>query len=131
MSDRDDDPAEQLKQGLGLLFRAARGAASGVRKEMDRSKLGRSIDDAGRELVRAATNVVSRIGSELQKSVPPHERPRHDEPGVPGDRPSDEARAPEHRDERARDDAPKGPTREDPGFRIAVDDEPPKDREPR
>lgn len=127
MSDRDDDPAEQLKQGLGLLFRAARGAASGIRREMDRSKLGRSIDDAGRELVRAATNVVSRIGSELQKSAPPHA----DERSVPDDRASDDARAPEHRDERGRDDTPKGPTREDPGFRIAVDDEPPKDPKPR
>lgn len=130
MSDeRDDkeDPAEQLKQGLGLLWRAARGAAVNVKKELDRTELGRSLEDAGRELARAASNVVERISDELAGK-----------PGNPGRSPDPwpgEAPSPS---EEAEDDefdgvkAPKkatGPTPGDPGFRIMIDED--DDKKPR
>ena len=66
MSDRDD-PKDDLIQGLGLLWRAARKTAKTLRKDLDRTNVGRALDDAGREMVRAATNVVGRVGDELKK----------------------------------------------------------------
>jgi hypothetical protein len=109
-SDPDrDDPKEDLKQGLSLLWRAARKTAVDLRKDLDRTSVGKAIDDAGRELVRAASNVVGRLGAELSKGPSPapprEERPEGGaEPGAPAARPT-------------------GPTPEDPGFRIAVDPE--------
>src|SRR5581483_9536667 len=67
----DDDPKEDLRQGLGLLWRAARKVAGDVRKELDRSDVGRTLDDAGREIARAASNVIDRLGSELGMSAGP------------------------------------------------------------
>ena len=114
---------EDLKQGLGLLWRAASKAATGLRKEIDRSGIGKSLDDAGREVARAATNVVERIEAEIKK--------------VPGL--SDEPRKPGSGDKERNDPGytppppgwtppppgtkPKGPTPSDPGFRIATDDD--------
>ncbi|WP_433931358.1 hypothetical protein AB3662_44275 [Sorangium cellulosum] len=109
-SDPDrDDPREDLKQGLSLLWRAARRTAGDLRRDLDRTSVGKAVDDAGRELVRAATNVVGRLGAELSKrppAPPPRdERPQEGaEPEVPPTRPA-------------------GPTPEDPGFRIAVEPE--------
>jgi hypothetical protein len=116
MSERDD-PKEDLKDGLGLLWRAARKTASGLRKDLDRTNVGRALDDAGRELVRAATNVVTRLGSELKKAqgqdVGQEAAPDPEHP-PDGGAPLDQRKQ------------PAGPTPEDPGFRIAVDDEPPE-----
>ena len=66
--DRSRDASrEHFKKGLGHLWRAARETAAGIRRELDRKNLGRSIDDAGRELGRAMTNVVGRLGAEIKK----------------------------------------------------------------
>ncbi|WP_437598937.1 hypothetical protein WMF28_39700 [Sorangium sp. So ce590] len=116
-SDPDrDDPKEDLKQGLSLLWRAARKTAVDLRKDIDRTSVGKAIDDAGRELVRAASNVVGRLGAELSKEPPPAP-PREDRPEGGGGPDAPAAR-------------PTGPTPEDPGFRIAVDPED-KDEKPR
>jgi hypothetical protein len=118
-SNTDRDPKEDLKQGLGLLWRAARKTAGELRRDLDRTSMGRALDDAGRELVRAASNVVGRLGVELSKVQPPapgnaarqdRDVAREGEPEAPPKRP------------------PAGPTPEDPGFRIAVD---PHDDKPR
>jgi hypothetical protein len=126
--DEKEEPAEQLKQGIGLLWRAARGAAVGVKKEMNKTELGRSLEDAGREIARAASNVVDRLAGEITKK-----------PGKPAGRPEPkpgEVTTP--REESDDDDfdgvkAPKkkptGPTPEDPGFRIMIDDD--DDKKPR
>lgn len=82
MAPRDDeDPKKQLFQGLGLLWKAARGAATEVQKELDKSNVGKAIDDAGRELGRAVENVVTRIGAEIKK-VQPKEPDYVDREGV-------------------------------------------------
>jgi hypothetical protein len=129
-----EDPKDQLKQGLGMLFRAARGAATSIKREVDRSGVGKTLDgagraargaatsikrevdrsgvgktldDAGREIARAANNVIGRIGSEIQKA----------QRGGPGGAPNPDEPA-------ARDPKkPTGPTKSDPGFRIAVPDD--------
>ena len=116
---------EHLKQGLGLLFQAAREAATGVKKELDRSDWTKTLDDAGRELVRATANVVERVGTEIKAEIDrvrdPARRPSDPTGHAP---PPAEARAPD--DHRPPPEKPKGPTPADPGFRIVIDDEPPK-----
>jgi hypothetical protein len=109
------DPKEDLKQGLSLLWRAARKTAGELRKDLDRTSVGKVIDDAGRELVRAASNVVGRIGAELNKGQPPA---------------SSEDRREDVADRDAAPRPPAGPTAEDPGFRIAVEPED-KDEKPK
>lgn len=123
MGTRDDekdgaDEAARAKvhfvQGVGLLFRAAGEAAEGLRKNIDKSDVGKQLDVAGRELYRAANNVVTRLGDELffsnkDKEKKGDDKPSEDDPPryAPGEK-------------------PKGPTKEDPGFRIATDDDDPK-----
>jgi len=137
--DPPDDPKEQLKQGLGLLFRAARGAASTLKKEVDRSDIGKSIDDAGREFARAASNVVGRLASELnslagqshpqQHHAPPEYEPEMRRPDF-DDAEEDDEEDDEFDGVKVRE-KPKGPTADDPGFRIALhdDDDDDKSRE--
>src|SRR4051812_1403618 len=56
--DKKEDPAEELKQGLSHLWKAARGVATEVKKEVERTDIGKALDGAGRDFVRAAANVV-------------------------------------------------------------------------
>jgi hypothetical protein len=110
--DPSADAKTHLKQGLGLLWRAAREAAGEVRKA-PRGEIGRSIDDAGRELARAASNVLGRLAGEVKKPPP---RPE-DKPRKPGD-PHDDPKADPDKKKK-----PTGPTPEDPGFSIMSDDD--------
>lgn len=119
----EDEPVKQLAEGIGMLLKAAKGAAKGLKKELDKTTVSKVFEDAGREFARAATNVVEQVSAEISgkkkresHAPPPHEH--HEEH--------------EHAAPKAHDDAdefdgvkpkPKGPTPEDPGFRIAVDDD--------
>jgi len=113
-----DDEAARAKvhfvQGVGLLFRAAGEAAEGLRKGMDKSDVGKQLDVAGRELFRAANNVVSRLGTEVFFG------------SKDKDKKDDEKKKDEDPPRYAPGEKPKGPTKEDPGFRIATDDDQPK-----
>lgn len=62
MSERK--PSDDLKEGLGLLFRAARGLA----KEATPETAERAVSDGARELVRIVNDVGRAIGTELEKS---------------------------------------------------------------
>jgi hypothetical protein len=122
--DEDEDPGKQLVQGLGMLFKAATGAAKSVKKELDKTDVGKAFEDAGREFARAASSVAERVSAEIsgkKRSEPP---PPHHEP------PADAAAPPDgsHEDDefdgvKPAPKKPTGPTPEDPGFRIAVDDD--------
>jgi len=97
--DKDtDDEATRAKvhfvQGMGLLFRAAGEAAEGLRKEIDKSDVGKQLDSAGKELYRAANNVVSRLGTEIffgskDKEKKDDEKKREEDPPryAPGENP--------------------------------------------
>jgi hypothetical protein len=137
--DKKDDPAEELKQGLSHLWKAARGVATEVQKEARRTDFGKALDDAGREFVRAAANVVDRLSEEVtdltrprkpgdQRSEPPPgggSTPPHDaaptEPargstgGSTGDDDEFDGVKPKPRES--------GSPPQEPGFRIAVDDD--------
>jgi len=56
-----------VEKGVDELFRAANSVASAVRRETKKpGGLGKAIDDAGREVVRAASQVANRLGGGLQ-----------------------------------------------------------------
>ena len=133
---------DQFKQGLGLLWSAARQAAGEIREELDKTNIGKAVDDAGRELGRAFGNVAKHLGAELKKVQPPepdwaHRADDGHEPW-PGTREEYERRYgpvpggqdwPRSAEEYERRHGhkpgakPSGPTPDDPGFRIADDDD--------
>jgi hypothetical protein len=132
--DRKDDPKEELKQGLTHLWRAARGVAAEVRKEVDRTDLGKALDGAGRDFVRAAANVVDRIAEEVDDltkgakpgaPVPPP--PVRDDAPPAADDEFDgvkpRARQAEPGEGQAGDGSTPPRAPEEPGLRIAVEDE--------
>ncbi len=134
MSDEHDDekkkeeaePVKQLAEGIGMLLKAAKGAAKGLKKELDKTSVGKVFEDAGREFARAATNVVDQVSAEIsgkkkhESHAPPphehHEGAEHEHHAAPKDH--DEGDEFDGVQPKA-----KGPTPEDPGFRIAVDDD--------
>jgi hypothetical protein len=130
--EKKDDPTEELKQGLSHLWKAARSVGREVKKEVERTDFGKALDDAGREFVRAAANVVDRIAGEvgdLAKPRQPDER-RTDapaEPAPPNDDQGAASTAPPHDDDEfdgvkpKPKDKDKDPGAQDGGFRIAVD----------
>lgn len=117
--EKKDDPAEELKQGLTHLWRAARGVAAGVKKEVEGTNVGKVIEDAGREFVRAAANVVDRVAVEVDAIAKPGSKQGEAPPPPvqPDERPDEDD---DFDGVRPKDKAPEAPP--DPGFRIAVDD---------
>jgi hypothetical protein len=120
--EQKDDPAEQLKQGVGLLWRAAQGAAKTIKKELDRSGVGKTLDDAGRDFARAANNVVERIATEITKkpSAPPPPPPvvrAEEKAPVEGDDDDDfdGVKVPEKK--------PEGGAPPEGGMRISIDED--------
>lgn len=118
MAKDDDDAAQNAKQGLGLLWKAAKKAASGVKKEVTATTVSRTIEDAGREIARAATNVAEKVGAEIKKMQP--KDPEYAAPDDERMKPPYEQPPPDEKE--GLPAKPKGPTPRDPGFRIAVDD---------
>jgi len=116
--EKKDDPTEELKQGLSHLWRAARGVGREVKKEVERTDIGKALDDAGREFVRAAANVVDRLTGEMSDLTRPSKPPV-----VPDDAPPKEEPHEDEFDGVKPKEKGAGPTPQDPGFRIAVDDE--------
>ena len=126
--DKKDDPTEELKQDLTHLWRAARSVGREVKKEVERTDFGKALDDAGREFVRAAANVVDRIADEvgdLAKPRKPEERHDQGAPDAapPKDEQGDASAAPPHDDDEfdGVKPKPKDPGAQDGGFRISVD----------
>ncbi len=63
-----DRAVESVEKGFGELFRAAKSAGRAVKQETQKhGGLTKALDDAGREVVRAASHVASRLGTELDK----------------------------------------------------------------
>ncbi|MEZ4302629.1 MAG: hypothetical protein R3B70_47320 [Polyangiaceae bacterium] len=117
MAKDSDDAGENVKQGLGLIWKAAKKVAKDVKKDVTATTVSRTIEDAGREIARAATNVAEKVSSEIDKI-----RPK--EPDYAKD--DDERMKPPYEDEsheKKPGNKPKGPTAADPGFRIAIDDD--------
>ena len=110
MSDEKPKPVDDLREGLGLLFRAAKGAAS-------RLPTGK-IEDVAKDAVREVGRAFESLGSELEKVVgrsagypapPSHEEPPAAD--APASRPAEPAAEPPSGAAPKHDDAepPKGP----------------------
>jgi hypothetical protein len=136
-----------LTKNLGRAAKVAGIAGRAVGREVKKSAIGKTIEDGGREVLRAGTNVATRFGAGLQslgtrldssftgavsgpgpsasasgKKEYPRSREEFEERygEVDGDWP----RTPDEFEKRfgfPPGDKPVGPTKKDPGFRIAKD----------
>lgn len=105
MSDDKPKPLDDLKNGLGLLFRAAKGAVETVADKVPTDKIENAATDAVKEVGRA----METVGAEIEKAIgsvtgsKPAEPPPEAQPPAappPPQEPYDDAYAP---------DPPKGP----------------------
>ena len=64
MSDDKPKPFDDLKQGLGLLFRAAKGAVETVAEKVPTEKIEEAATDAVKEVGRA----LETVGTEIEPS---------------------------------------------------------------
>jgi hypothetical protein len=81
----EDNAADTFKQGLGLLWKAAKSAATEIKDEVEKGGVSDALQQAGRELETAAAQVgktlddfVQRAGagsSEYQDQWPPDQQP--------------------------------------------------------
>jgi len=60
------DPLDKAKASLSEAWKAAKSAASDVKNEIEKAGLPKTLDDAGREIARAATSVATHLGAELE-----------------------------------------------------------------
>lgn len=63
-----DKAKQSVERGLGELFKAAKSVSTAVRRETKKpGGIGKALDDASREVVRAASHVATRLGTGLEK----------------------------------------------------------------
>jgi hypothetical protein len=121
-AEEKDEPVKQLAEGIGMLLKAAKGAAKGIKKELDKTSVGKVFEDAGREFARAATNVVEQVSAEISgkkrsgSQPPPHHEHEEAESAAP---PRDEA----DEFDGVKPKSQAGSTPEDHGIRIKVDED--------
>jgi hypothetical protein len=154
MADEKNDARSTLLKGAKGFLKAAEAAVSSVKREIGgRGGLVKTVDDGGKEILRAVTNVATQVGSELQDwgkraqealdGKPADGTPAPTAANMSGDewpRSREEYERkygkvgddwPKTREEYERrygrpaepkkPEKPKGPTDDDPGFRIAGD----------
>jgi len=61
-----DDAVSSISKGFGAFVRAADKATKDIRREINSGGVAKAVEDSGREVVRAATNVATTVGSNLQ-----------------------------------------------------------------
>lgn len=115
MAKETDDPTENVKQGLGLLWKAAKKVAKDVRKDVNVANVSNTIEEAGREIARAATNVAEKVGEEIDKI-----RPKEPEYAEPDD---ERMKPPYEQGDEKPGPKPAPAKKSEPGFRIAIDDD--------
>jgi hypothetical protein len=141
---------DSVSKGFGQVLRVADSATRELRKEIETGGVAKALEDSGREIVRAATNVATHVGTGLQawgqrtqetldRAVRP-DAPSAPEGAAASDWPAsreeferrfgkvagDWPRSPEEFERRygfPPGQKKVGPTPEDPGFRIASDDD--------
>lgn len=131
MAKNDDDAADNLKQGLNLLWKAAKKTAHDVKKDVTVQTVTRAIEDAGREIARAAENVAGKVEEELRKIAPGDpDYVQEDDPRMKG--PWDENKAAGEQPAKGSGESEKSSAPSKPqdakaqgGLRIAIDDDPP------
>ncbi len=66
----DATPAANLKEGLGLLWKAATGTAQELKREIDRAGVSETLQQAGRDLESAANQAAQSIEQIIGKVQP-------------------------------------------------------------
>lgn len=132
-----------LTKNLGRAAKVAGIAGRAIGREVKKSGVGRTIEDGGREVLRAGTHVATRfagglekLGTRLDEAVTgtnasasasakkPYPKSREEFEERYGEVDGDWPRTPEEFEKRfgfPPGDKPVGPTKKDPGFRIAKD----------
>ena len=77
------DPAKAVKEGLGLLWQAARGAASEIQREVVKAGIGGHIRAAAGEIESAAQAASKELESFIARVAPPPPRYQSDWPPKP------------------------------------------------
>jgi len=67
----EQKPGEAFKQGLGLLWKAAKSTADELKKEVDKGRVGGALSQAGQELENAATQAAKAVEQFLGRMSPP------------------------------------------------------------
>jgi hypothetical protein len=84
MSDDKSDPVDDLKQGLGLLFKAAKGAVEKLPTE--------KLEDTAKTAAKEVSRAFETVGAEVQKAInkatgseppPPNQPPPNTAQGAP------------------------------------------------
>jgi len=82
-------PGEAFKQGLGLLWKAAKSTADELKKEVDKGRVTGALSSAGQELEKAASQAAKAVEHFIGRMGPGD--PKMDEwPAGEGDPPKDE-----------------------------------------
>lgn len=86
-----DKARESLERGFSEVLRAAKSAGQGIKKEIEKGGVQKTLEDSGKELLRAATNVATYVGTELQtwgqkaqETLDPHPPPPAPPPPAAG-----------------------------------------------
>ncbi|HHH28685.1 MAG TPA: hypothetical protein ENK57_10130 [Polyangiaceae bacterium] len=69
-SQTDETPAEAFRKGMGFLWKAARGVADEIKREVEKGGVSDALQQAGRELEEAATHAAKAVESFIDRSGP-------------------------------------------------------------
>lgn len=72
MSDDKPNPVDDLKQGLGLLFRAAKGAVEKIPTD--------KVEDVAKDAAKEVARAFESLGHEVEKVIHPNKRPASSPP---------------------------------------------------
>jgi hypothetical protein len=80
----DRKPTDDLREGLFLLYRAAKGVAKEAAREIDATKVEKAVNEGATELARVVTTIGKTLGSELEKTFSHRDEPGTRKPEDPG-----------------------------------------------
>ncbi len=84
-AEEEPGPGETFKQGLSLLWKAAKSTADELKKEVDKGRVSGALTQAGHDLENAATQAAKAVEDFLGRMSPPD--PKMDEwPAKEGDK---------------------------------------------
>ncbi|MEQ9324521.1 MAG: hypothetical protein RIF41_35480 [Polyangiaceae bacterium] len=66
----EEKPSEAFRKGMGFLWKAARGVADEIKREVDKGGVSDALQQAGRELEEAATHAAKAVESFIDRSGP-------------------------------------------------------------
>jgi len=69
-AEEDEKPSEAFRKGMGFLWKAARGVADEIKREVDKGGVSDALQQAGRELEEAATHAAKAVESFIDRSGP-------------------------------------------------------------